>query len=83
MTLTTEKKIINIAEKINNLPKNVVDSFYDWYYENGMSPLARMLNEENEYYNENGDVLPKYRAKMEKIKMSVDMYKKLSESYFD
>jgi hypothetical protein len=85
MELTTEKKIIKIKKMINNLPTNTIDSFYDWFYENDMSPLVRMINEENDdkYYDENGEVLSKYKTKMEKIKISVDLYKALSETYFD
>ena len=80
MALTTEAKIKKIEAKINNLPKNVVDSVYDWLLDSDTSPLTRMRNEEDnpKYYDEDGDVIPKYKAKMEKIKISVDLYSDLA-----
>ena len=51
----------------------------------GFMKMTWVINEENDdkYYDENGEVLSKYKTKMEKIKISVDLYKALSERYFD
>jgi hypothetical protein len=59
MKLTNEKNLIKIKNMINNLPKNAIDSFFEWFVDNEKSPLVRMTNEENKtkYYDDNGKVM--------------------------
>jgi len=73
MKLTTEKNLIKIKNMINNLPKNAIDSFFEWFVDNEKSPLVRMTNEENKtkYYDDNGKVMQNsniYKIKKLKIK---------------
>lgn len=84
MIYATEDDISKMKDKIHELPCEVMDSVHEWFFSDEKSPYVRMCHEENdsEYYDEDGNLLSKYVAKMNKIKMSVDMYKELNDYFY-